>query len=47
VFADPVLSVLGLLGVLAVPWFLTGAGGSLSSWAVQSGVDLLNLWIGT
>ena len=46
-FADPVLSVVGLFGVLAVPWFLTGAGGSLSSWLAQSGIDLLNLWLGT
>ena len=46
-FADPVLSVVGLLGVLAVPWFLTGAGGSFSSWLAQSGIDLLNLWLGT
>ncbi|WP_051808178.1 sensor domain-containing diguanylate cyclase [Actinoplanes subtropicus] len=46
-FADPVLGVLGLLGVLAVPWFLTGAGGSLSSWAVQCGIDLANLWLCT
>ena len=33
--------------MLTVPWFLGGAGGSLSSWTVQSCIDLLNLWLGT
>ena len=39
--ADPVVLALAALGLLLVPWFLTGLGGAGSSWLIHSGLDLM------
>ncbi|MFC7275887.1 diguanylate cyclase domain-containing protein [Paractinoplanes rhizophilus] len=43
---DPVLRALAVAGVLLVPWFLLGPGGTLSTWLIQSGIDVLTATIG-
>lgn len=38
---DPVLGGLGAFSVALVLWFLAGPGGSTTSWAVQTGLDVV------
>ncbi|MFC7532561.1 diguanylate cyclase domain-containing protein [Actinoplanes sp. GCM10030250] len=42
---DPVLLALVALCLLIVPWFLVGPGGSITSWVIQAGVDILDVYL--
>ena len=42
---DPALLAMALAGLLLVPWFLVGPGGTRSSWALQSAIDVLNMFL--
>ncbi|MGX6608058.1 diguanylate cyclase domain-containing protein [Micromonosporaceae bacterium Da 78-11] len=44
--ADPTLLAMTMLGVLLIPWFLLGPGGPVSSWLVQTGLDVLVVLFG-